>query len=248
MKNVLLAGIAVGLSIGTSAAMAQGVNPNGFYFRAGGGAAIGTDLTFTDIDSTNPAFGSGNLTGSTDTSVLAIAGIGYKFSPVFWADITGLYIPDMSFSNGTAVSVPLNNATGKIDTLAAMVNGYVDVARLFGLPLGSAQPYVMGGVGYARNHLGTISGSVPVAGFTTADFNGATHSNFAWGAGAGIGIPLGSHLSVDIGYEYLDLGEVRTGGSGTLGFAVGSPVLLTGGVAKADLKVHTIQASLRFGF
>lgn len=248
MKSAVWPAVAVALSLSTSAAMAQAVNPNGFYFRVGGGAALGTDLTFTDMDSANPAFGSGNLTGSTGTSVLALGGIGYKFSPVFWADITGLYIPDMKFSDGTAVSVPLNNATGKIDTLAAMVNGYVDVARLFRLPLGSVEPYIMGGIGYARNHLGTISGSVPVAGFTTADFNGATHSNFAWGAGAGIGIPLGSHLSVDIGYEYLDLGEARTGGSGTLGFAVGSPVLLTGGVAKADLKVHTIQASLRFGF
>jgi opacity protein-like surface antigen len=248
MKNVLWPAIAVGLSLSTSAAMAQSVNPNGFYFRAGGGAALGTDLTFTDIDSSNPAFGPGNLTASTDISVLALVGLGYKFSPVFWADITGLFVPDMSFSGGTAVDVPLSNAKGKIDALAGMVNGYVDVARLFRLPLGSAQPYVMGGIGYSRNHLGTISGSVPVAGFTGATFNGATHSNFAWGAGAGIGIPLGSHLSVDIGYEYLDLGEVRTGGSGTLQLAVGAPLLLTGGVAKADLKVHTIQASLRFGF
>jgi opacity protein-like surface antigen len=254
MKNAPWAALAVGFSLVSTAAMAQ--SDTGFYIRGGGGAAMGADMTFTDVNSSDPsaALGpGGQINGKTDTGALAVAGIGYKFSPFFWADVTGLWLPDLSFKNGNsnaaAVNIPtLQGGSAKIDTMTAMVNGYVDVAKLFRLPFGNLQPYVMGGVGYSRNHIGTISGTVPVAGLSSESFTGTTHNELAWGAGAGIGIPLGSRLVVDIGYEYLDLGEVRTGGTGSLAFTSGSPITVTAAPMKADLRVHTLQVSLRFGF
>lgn len=245
--------VAAGFS--TSAALAQGAS--GFYVRGGGGAVLGPDLTFTDVDpnASNAVLGpGGKLNATTDTAAIVVGGIGYKFSPVFWADVTGFWIPELNVKNGSTTGVsattgtPLISMSGKADTVGGMLNGYVDVARLFGLQISSLQPYVMGGAGIARNHIGTLSGTVPFSVVSGVSFTGSTHTDFAWGAGAGIGIPLSRNLAVDIAYEYLDLGELRTSGTGTLTLTAGSPITASAGGMKANLQVHTLQVSLRFGF
>ena len=119
------------------------------------------------------------------------------------------------------------------------------MSRALRLPVGSLQPYLMVSVGYSRNHLGTTSGTVP--GIGPVSFTGSTHHNFAYGGGAGVGIPIARNMVIDLTYEFLDLGEVRSGASGTVSVA-GTPTTATAGSMKADLEVHTFQASLRFEF
>lgn len=222
----------------------------GPYLRGMAGAAFGTDITFKDVDSNDPnaVLGPGaELRGTTRTSPLFGGGIGYRFSPLFWADVTAAGITDLKFNNGSTSAgafTPLQGMSAKIDAIPVMVNGYVDVARVLGVPL-AYQPYLMAGAGFSRNHLGTMTGAVP--GFGPVSFAGTTHQDFAWGAGGGIGVPIAANLVLDIAYEYLDLGEVRSGTSGTLTIA-GIATTAAAGPMKAHLHAHTIQASFRWGF
>ncbi len=227
----------------------------GFYLRGMAGAAFGEGLSFKDANQNDPnaVLGPGaELNGQSNTSAIFGAGVGYRFTPLFWADVMASGIPNWRFHSGSSspgAFTPLQDMGAKIDTISVMVNGYVDVARLFGLFAGPFQPYVMAGLGYASNHMGTMSGAVPGTGPLTGpvSFTGSTQGNFAWGAGAGVGVPIAPNIVLDVGYEYLDLGEVRSGTSGTLTTG-GVPITAAAGPMKAGLRAQTVQASLRFGF
>jgi opacity protein-like surface antigen len=123
-----------------------------------------------------------------------------------------------------------------------LVNGYVDLGGLAGLPLSSAQPYLVGSLGASRNQLDTVNFSTP-GGPTFATINGRTTTELAWGVGAGIGIPLGRFVTFDLMYKYLDLGRAQSSDQLT----VGGTTFQTTAIA-ADLHVHTVTAGLRFGF
>lgn len=225
--------------------------PFGYYIRGLAGAAFGRDTTFSDVDANDPnaVLGPGaELKGKTSTSPLFGGGIGFKFSPLFWADVTATGITSLKFKDGNSTAgafTPLQGMTAKVDAFTAMVNGYFDVARALRLPVGPTQIYVMGGVGYARNHMDQMNGTVP--GFGPVSFRGGTRDNFAWGAGAGIGIPVTPNMTLDLGYEYLDLGEIRSGNSGTLTIS-GVPTTAAAGPMKANLQAHTVQLSVRLSF
>ena len=249
LQSVLCAVALVAVYLSTLPAMAQ-ITP-GLYIRGIAGAAFGTDMTFKDVDPNDPnaVLGPGaELKGQSNTSPMFGAGIGYRFSPMFWADVTAAGITNLKFHSGSTSAgafTPLQDMSANIDAVTAMLNGYVDVARALRLPVGLLQPYLMGSIGYSRNHMKTMNGTVP--GFGPASFTGSTHHDFAWGAGAGVGIPIATNMVIDLTYEYLDLGEVRSGSSGTVTIG-GVPITAAAGSMKADLQAHTFQASLRFGF
>lgn len=249
-RNVICAAAGVAFGLAALPATAQGVYYSGIYLRGMAGAVFGTDMTFSDVNANDPnaVLGPGEeLKGKSHTSPIFGGGIGFRFSPMFWADVTAAGITNLRFHDGSTSAgafTPLQGMSGKIDAIPVMFNGYLDVARVLGVPL-TYQPYLMAGVGRSRNHMGAISGTVP--GFGPVSFAGDTHYSFAWGAGAGLGIPIAPNMVIDLGYEYLDLGEVRSGGTGTLTIG-GTPITATAGSMKAGLRAHTVQASLRFGF
>lgn len=255
-KAAVFAAALAASGIGALPAAAQGIYVPAFdasklYLRGSAGAAFGTDMNFTDVDPNDPSavLGPGaSLNGKGNTSAIFSGGIGYRFSPAFWADVTASGIPDLKFSRGSTSAgafTPLTGMSAKIDSVAVLLNGYVDVARAFRLPVGPWQPYVVGSAGYARNHMDAMTGTVP--GFGPVSFTGSTHEDFAWGIGAGVGFPIARNIVLDLQYEYLDLGEVRSGNSGTLTIG-GIPTTAAAGPMKADHTAHTIQASFRVNF
>jgi opacity protein-like surface antigen len=216
---------------------------SGVYFRVDVGAGFSTNTAFADTDPFNPnaSLGGVTYTGDAGTSALASAGIGVRLSPIFRIDLTGSYMPWLRFSGQDNLGLG-TVATAKIKPRLALVNGYVDLGGLAGLPLSSAQPYLVGSLGASRNQLDDINLSTP-GGPTFTTINGRTITQFAWGVGAGIGVPLGRFVTFDLMYKYLDLGRVES-----------SNLLTTGGTTiqatpiAADLHVHTVTAGLRFGF
>ena len=54
-----------------------------------------------------------------------------------------------------------------------------------------------------------------------------------------------SDLSLDIGYRYLDVGDVRSGTTETVLGVLQPPITAS---KSGDLGVHTLIASLRYGF
>jgi opacity protein-like surface antigen len=241
MRKLLGAATLLALASGASPTMAQ--VGSGVYFRIDAGAGFSANTALADTDAFNPNASLGAVTYSGDAgiSALASAGIGVRLSPIFRIDVTGSYMPWSRFSGQDNFGLG-TIARAKIKPRIGLVNGYVDLGGLAGLPLSSAQPYLVGSLGASRNQLDHINLSTP-GGPSFATINGRTTTRFAWGVGAGLGIPLGRFVTFDLMYKYLDLGRVESSNLFTSG---GTTVQAT--PIAANLHVHTVTAGLRFGF
>ena len=241
MRKLLGAATLVALAVGASPSMAQ--VGSGVYFRVDAGAGFGTNTTFTDTAPLSPSstLGEVTLNGDAGTSVLGSAGIGVRLSPAFRVDVTASYMPDLRFSGQDSIGVG-SIATAKIKPRVGLVNAYVDFGGLAGLPLSSAQPYLVASLGASRNQLDDINTTAPgLPPFHT--IKGRTTTQLAWGLGAGIGFPLGRFVTFDVMYKYLDLGRMETSGVLTLNGTTTQATPIA-----ADLHVRTVTVGFRVGF
>lgn len=130
--------------------------------------------------------------------------------------------------------------TLKVNALSGLVNAFYDlpVAGRFGV-------YGGGGIGIARLQVkSTFTGtdSALPAGFNSASgsLGNKTETNFAWQLGLGATYSLNKTLTVDLGYRYFDLGDVKTGATNSFtNLPMQGRVKLTG---------HDIVLGLRVGF
>jgi opacity protein-like surface antigen len=239
--------VAATLLVALGAATVSAQADSGFYIRGMAGGAWAGDMAFRDVDpnASNALFaGAGAVRGNGGSSPLFGAGVGYKFTPMLWADVIVSGATGLRFDGASDPALVITDLNAKIDAQSAMLNGYLDVAQLLRVPVGSLQPYVMTGLGYAHSHVGTMQGSAPRSAIPHFSLSGHDNNNFAWGAGAGLGVPVTDSITLDLAYEYIDLGEVRSGTIFSQPGAAPGPV----GAIKADLHTHTLQASLRYGF
>ncbi len=86
--------------------------------------------------------------------------------------------------------------------------------------------YGMGGLGMAWNKTDNMR-----------DAKGATKSNFAWTAGAGIEYALSPCMSLDLGYRYTDLGQARV--KTRDGYT---------GKSKQDMRANDVKLTARYYF
>lgn len=86
--------------------------------------------------------------------------------------------------------------------------------------------YAMAGLGMAWNKTDNMP-----------DAKGATKSNFAWTAGAGIEQMITDCMSLDLGYRYSDLGQARV--KSRAGYT---------GKSKEDMRSHDIKLTARYYF
>jgi len=231
----------------TSGSFAQslpGVAP-GVYLRGDVGGAFGTDTKFKDTapSASNSVLGTSTEPSTVDDSVIFGGGVGYRFTPMFRSDLTLDYIPSHNVKgHNSAVSGVTNS--GNVSSLVGLLNGYLDLNPFLPNTIGPFQPYLDAGVGFARNDLSPTTYNAAIGALTgPGQVSGNTHTSFAWGAGAGVAYPLTPNLALDVAYKYLDLGEMRSGTTGTVAgtsFAVSQ--------TKADLQVHTVTVGLRFTF
>jgi OmpA-OmpF porin, OOP family len=247
VKSLILGAALVAATASASFAQQMfGPFPSGLYFRGDVGGALGVSTTGKD---TNPKAATCLLCTTTqptslDTSFIFGAGIGYRFTPAYRADITLDDIPDLT-GNGHNSGVPGVRSHSRISSLVALANGYVDFNGIWNV-FGPFQPYIGAGIGLAHTDLGTTSltgtalNGINISG---ASLSGNTTTHFAWGIGAGVGYPINQNWTLDLGYKYLDLGEMRSGA--TLNRPIGA---LTVTPIKADLQVHTIMLGIRYTF
>jgi outer membrane protein OmpA-like peptidoglycan-associated protein len=122
-----------------------------------------------------------------------------------------------------------------------LVNGYFDLNGLWPTIFGRFQPYIDAGVGVARNDLSRTS--FAAGGATIGSVSSHAFMDFAWGAGAGVAYAVAPNLLVDLSYKYLDLGEMHSGTTVSIGAARANTARMD-----ADLKVHTVMLGLRYEF
>jgi len=225
------------LAVVTGPAIAQS---GPFYIRGDVGVALGTPSNEYDTvpSADNASLGSDVIWGKPDAGVLFDAGIGYRFAPFLRFEGTIGYLPSMAF-NGTFGSNSLATTRSSISALVGLASGYLDFAGLIGPMPGNIQPSILGGVGFATVTNGAESDYN--SGRYSNTFSGATVTNVAWTAGAGIGVPLSPRLTLDVMYRYLDLGQRFAGP--LLSSPSGAQDMLT--LDKADFRVHAITVGLR---
>ena len=202
------------LGAGTVLAQSAPATP-GFYSRFDTGPSFSDDA-------------GGSIGGDLGNGGIGSIGLGYRFTPRFRTDVTLGYRGGYQLGGGNVNDTDVSALTG-------MFNGYVDLGTW-----GRFTPYLGAGLGFSRNEIDDIRGTIGGASFRIP---GDDRVSFAWQAGFGTGIQLTDNAVLDLGYRYQDMGLVRS-----------SPALSIGGVpVQADavdghLRGHELQLGLRVNF
>ena len=175
---------------------------NGYYIELSAGLSNGYVSAGGDIPS-------GKYGGS---SVYNIA-FGNKFNNQVAIDVEFSKRGDYT-NNKVATQTPEGPATAgiSISSLSAMLNGYYYYYDGFE----NFKPYITGGLGVAQNKTGSLIESGQVNGeLSNQVINGGKTSGFAWKLGAGVKCRLNSRFDVDLKYQFVNLGSVKTSNSYT---------------------------------
>jgi opacity protein-like surface antigen len=166
-----------------------------------------------NVDVPGPADPTGSELGDGLT-----AGVGIGLRTRFMrTDFTIDYALPVKYT-GTVVAP--DDTSAKIGSLNLLFNGYFDLGTWYGLT-----PYIGAGAGAA---LVTVS---DVQGVASSD-NSEWH--FAWAGMAGVAWQISPSLQLDLGYRYLDVGKVHSGGPGEVKFN--------------DIAGHEVRIGARWNF
>ena len=218
------------------------IDLEGYYITAKGGASktfntgttslnnpIGALFTLQNEDlGTGSAFGFSvgkYLTDSFRLELEAIKRTGYAYDARYTA-------------------FPTFTEEAKIETEALFINSFYDF-QPFIIRNTAITPYLGGGVGISRNKMGTdvlhLNG-VP-NGLT---INGDTINQFAYKLAAGTLISLTQQLSLDVNYQYVNLGAFK-GGTERINDD-GTTVRLQRGLNGGEIKTQELMVGLQYTF
>ena len=130
------------------------------------------------------------------------------------------------------------SSNAKIQTEALFVNGFYDF-QPFTISNTPITPYVGGGIGISRNKMGIttqLANGVPFS-----FIEGHTTSEFAYKFSAGTLLSLTEQLSLDVNYQYVNLGEFE------------SSTAISGGnlqrpISGGEIKTQELMVGLQYTF
>lgn len=152
------------------------------------------------------------------------AGVGYK-SEWVRTDLTVDYTAPMKYQGSINSS---NDTSAKVTAVTALFNGYLDLGTWY-----RATPYIGAGAGasYLRTTDYASIGAPPFSG------GGAnTQWKFAFAAMAGVAYAVAPNLIVDVGYRYLNFGDVTTASDSF------------GAMTLKNLAAHEVRVGVRWSF
>jgi opacity protein-like surface antigen len=120
-----------------------------------------------------------------------------------------------------------------------MLNAYYDFNLTWG------RPYVGAGIGFASNKIDSIVNSGGALGAFSATAPGGTSTGLAWAVMGGISFPINPTLTLDVGYRYIDLGDIESD-SGSLSCAPAACPGATYSGLSGKLRAHELMIGLRF--
>jgi outer membrane protein OmpA-like peptidoglycan-associated protein len=169
-------------------------------------------------------------------------GIGIRINPMFRTDITIDGIKRLNIE-GRNAGVTGVTSSAHVSSVVGLVNGYFDLNGVWPNVFGRFQPYIDAGVGIARNDLSRTSFAGPFGAIGSPSVNSHAFTDFAWGAGAGVAYAVAPHMLVDLSYKYLDLGDMHSGTTLSIGAAKVNTARMS-----AELKAHTVMVGFRYEF
>ena len=150
-------------------------------------------------------------------------GVGIKTS---WlrTDVTIDYASPMKYQGAVLAA---GDTTAKIQATTALVNGYLDLGTWY-----RVSPYIGAGAGVAYARMfDYASPAPPLSGDTSKN-----QWNFAWAGMAGIAFAITHNLKIDVGYRYLNIGDVKTGSDAF------------GAMTFKNVAAHEARVGLRWSF
>ena len=192
----------------TIPSLALAIDLEGYYITAKGGASktfntgaasfnnrAGTLLT----TSPNEDLGTGKAFGFS---------AGKYLNDNFRLELEAIKRTGYAFDVGDTADITITNKA-KIETHALFINGFYDF-QPFSISNTPITPYLGGGVGFSRNKMGTtVQNENGLPDGTT--FNGNTINQFAYKLSAGTLVSLTEQLSLDVNYQYVNLGAFKGG-------------------------------------
>lgn len=235
--------------------LGRDADASGIYLRGEVGYAMAQDANIKDTPPSGTVIaclargtGCGGELDKVGSSASFGAGIGYRWNRQFRVDLTADYRPGFTVDDKDQATPFAANYKGDITSLVGLLNAYWDVPVDLGQYvswLGRVHPWLGFGIGVARNKLDDLSYTQRLASGATATSKlpGATATGLAWQGGLGLGIDILPQLTLDVGYRYLDGGEIKTK-AGTITDSVAGRLPV--GEAKGDLKSHEMQVGVRY--
>jgi len=108
----------------------------------------------------------------------------------------------------TAPALPENYYKADVESFAVFLNGYVDAQPMTFLQ-NSVTTYVGAGIGISRNKMNPLS--IHSEGVLLGTASSNTETELALKFALGALINLSDNVSVDLNYQYVDLGDIESG-------------------------------------
>jgi len=148
----------------------------------------------------------------------------------------------------TSVVLPgggIHSEKAKIQTEAVFINGFYDF-QPFTMSNTAITPYLGGGVGISRNKTGTRVQYAPAPIANGASTDGDTINQFAYKLSAGTLVSLTEQLSLDVNYQYVNLGAFKGGTEHTNTDL--STSIYQRGINGGDIKTQELMVGLQYKF
>ena len=194
--------------------------PNtGWYLRADLGSNAGR------VDGAEVGPGAVSTTDShLGNNYMAGIGAGVK-SHWLRTDVTLDYSWPMDFQGTTFTT---DDVSAKVSAFSALFNGYLDLGTWYGVT-----PYVGAGAGTAYLRASDYRSTVA----PTVTGGEHTQWNLAWAVMGGVGVNLASNLMMDVGYRYIDFGDLLTADD----TAAGATLI-------KNIAAHEVRIGVRWSF
>ena len=191
------------LSLSTTMTLAE-VGDNFFSIKLGSSNSknAGTSSLITQVNksgtTTNNDLGRSNVLGIS---------VGKYFSERFRGEI-GISQRKGFKYHTTVPALPENYYKADVESFAIFLNGYVDAQPMTFLQ-NSVTTYVGAGIGISRNKMNPLS--IHSEGVLLGTASSNTETEFAFKFALGALINLSDNVSVDLNYQYVDLGDIKSG-------------------------------------
>ena len=136
--------------------------------------------------------------------------------------------------------------TADIDSKTLFLNILFDFQPIL-VGKNSVKPYIGAGVGYSRNRLSKVREGNLKYPTRVTHIDGSSKSNTAYKLTAGLLFDITENLSVDVNYQYVDLGSFESG-TGVTNLADGRRATLLRAINGAGIDAHEILIGLQYKF
>ena len=225
--------------------MAVAIDLEGFYITPKGGVSKTMD---TGVTSFNAANGDLRTFEDEDLGTGSAFGlsVGKYLTDSFRLELEAIKRTGYDYDARVATPARFNSITeeAKLQTEALFINGFYDF-QPFSIRNTAITPYLGGGVGISKNKMGTnkvVDNGSPNG--QTVD--GQTIHQFAYKFSAGTLVSLTEQLSLDVNYQYVNLGAFK---GGTNQFTNGAlATVLERPINGGDIKTQELMVGLQYKF